>query len=410
MMKSLRPSRRTNPSAYSLVGHRRRQGAGCRLIVHVAAPSHVCSIRGIVLRGVCLMRREEVDWMYRGGAGALHPKAWLDFLGHLTPEERSDPLPAYHARLTSGSRAVSDAAVRSRGARRAHMSLGGTTEGLADRRMRCLKASMFSFHLSVRTNLNLGYAFLRRTVLEGVLACVAGLQRPCVYPSVCLPACSAAARFRWLAGAVRWLKRPCECARPRPFPGGGVDAVGDGGGLHAHEQPAGLGRTGLGAEAAPVAVAAAAAGGRRAAVRRRRPEWDDDLWSRHALSERQQHRRSRRQRGSGVRQRRSCGARSANRAGCKRIRGRQTDRQAPGARRRGAAGLQARRGRRGAKRSGRSSSAVDAGRGGLGGRRAGVAGMPLQRERRLPGGGAAAGGVLLASTRDGAVWEEQLLG
>lgn len=72
----------------------------------------VCRVCGLVLRGVCLMRPCEIDWMYRGGCGALYPKAWEDFVGHLTLQERSDPLTAYYARLTSDDSAVREAAVR----------------------------------------------------------------------------------------------------------------------------------------------------------------------------------------------------------------------------------------------------------------------------------------------------------
>jgi len=37
-------------------------------------PHPPCSVAGLILRGICLMRQQELDWMYRGGgAAALRP-------------------------------------------------------------------------------------------------------------------------------------------------------------------------------------------------------------------------------------------------------------------------------------------------------------------------------------------------
>lgn len=60
-----------------------------------------CRVLGIVLRGVCLMRRHEIDWVFRGGCKALFPAAWMAFVSGLSTEEAQDPLRAYYARLTS---------------------------------------------------------------------------------------------------------------------------------------------------------------------------------------------------------------------------------------------------------------------------------------------------------------------
>jgi len=68
-------------------------------------------VRGLVLRGVCLMRPEEIDWMYGGGAAAVQPRAWRAFVEHLAPEERDSVLESYYQRLQSQDAAVRDAAV-----------------------------------------------------------------------------------------------------------------------------------------------------------------------------------------------------------------------------------------------------------------------------------------------------------
>ncbi|KAL3142897.1 hypothetical protein ABBQ38_003185 [Trebouxia sp. C0009 RCD-2024] len=64
----------------------------------------------MVLRGVCMMRPSEIEWMFGGGAGHLQPRGWKQFEGHIPAEERSDLVAAYHKRLTSADTAVRDAA------------------------------------------------------------------------------------------------------------------------------------------------------------------------------------------------------------------------------------------------------------------------------------------------------------
>ena len=65
-----------------------------------------------MLRGVCLMRPEEIAWMYSGAAAAVQPKAWQNFVDHLTAEERNNVLESYYKRLRSPDTSVRDSAVR----------------------------------------------------------------------------------------------------------------------------------------------------------------------------------------------------------------------------------------------------------------------------------------------------------
>lgn len=58
------------------------------------AQTHPGRVTDIILRGVFLLRRKELDWMYRGGAGHLFPEAWAEFTA-LVPDGE-DPLDAYH--------------------------------------------------------------------------------------------------------------------------------------------------------------------------------------------------------------------------------------------------------------------------------------------------------------------------
>jgi proline iminopeptidase len=75
------------------------------------AQAHPDRVRGLILRGVCLMRPSEIQWMYGGGAAALKPLAWSRFAGQLPAKERGNPLLAYYKRMLSSDAAERQAAV-----------------------------------------------------------------------------------------------------------------------------------------------------------------------------------------------------------------------------------------------------------------------------------------------------------
>jgi proline iminopeptidase len=58
------------------------------------AQTHPGRVSDVILRGVFLLRRRELDWLYRGGAGHLFPEAWAEFTA-LVPDGE-DPLASYH--------------------------------------------------------------------------------------------------------------------------------------------------------------------------------------------------------------------------------------------------------------------------------------------------------------------------
>lgn len=65
------------------------------------AQTHPDRVSEVIVRGVFLLRRKELDWMYRGGAGHLFPEAWAEFTA-LVPEGE-DPLHAYHHQVNDPS-------------------------------------------------------------------------------------------------------------------------------------------------------------------------------------------------------------------------------------------------------------------------------------------------------------------
>ncbi len=78
-------------------------GATLALIYAQAHPDHVARL---VLRGVFLMTKAELDWFYGGGAGKFWPEQWAKFTSLLPESELHDTITAYHKRLFSGDRAT----------------------------------------------------------------------------------------------------------------------------------------------------------------------------------------------------------------------------------------------------------------------------------------------------------------
>ena len=76
------------------------------------AQQYPANVLGVVLRGICLMRPSEIQWMYGGGAAALKPLAWQKFIGLLEPHETANPVLGYYKRLLSKEAAVRHQAVR----------------------------------------------------------------------------------------------------------------------------------------------------------------------------------------------------------------------------------------------------------------------------------------------------------
>lgn len=76
------------------------------------AETHPDRVTELVLRGIFLLRPEELRWFYQEGASFVFPDAWEDFRDHIPDAERGDMLRAYYARLTSSDLAVQRAAAR----------------------------------------------------------------------------------------------------------------------------------------------------------------------------------------------------------------------------------------------------------------------------------------------------------
>lgn len=62
---------------------------------------HPTRVSELVLRGIFMLRPEELHWFYQQGASEMFPDAWRGFLAPIPEDERGDLMKAYYARLTS---------------------------------------------------------------------------------------------------------------------------------------------------------------------------------------------------------------------------------------------------------------------------------------------------------------------
>ncbi|HEY1588186.1 MAG TPA: prolyl aminopeptidase [Rhodanobacter sp.] len=65
------------------------------------AQTHPDKVTELVLRGIFMLRRWELEWFYQKGCDALYPDAWETYLEAIPEVERGDLMSAYHRRLTS---------------------------------------------------------------------------------------------------------------------------------------------------------------------------------------------------------------------------------------------------------------------------------------------------------------------
>lgn len=91
------------------------------------AQNHPERVTELVLRGIFLLRRSELEWFYQHGASEIFPDAFDAFVAPIPQVERGDLISAYHRRLTSD-----DAELRRTAARAWSVWEGSTSYLLQD--------------------------------------------------------------------------------------------------------------------------------------------------------------------------------------------------------------------------------------------------------------------------------------
>ena len=59
------------------------------------AQSHSDAVSEMVLRGIFMLRKKEIDWFYQQGASNIFPEAWSDYIKIIEEDEQDDLVAAY---------------------------------------------------------------------------------------------------------------------------------------------------------------------------------------------------------------------------------------------------------------------------------------------------------------------------
>ncbi|MGM3306619.1 prolyl aminopeptidase [Anabaena sp. WFMT] len=63
--------------------------------------THPSRCKGLILRGIFMLRPKELRWFYQEGASYIFPDAWEEYLKPIPAAEQGDMITAYYQRLTS---------------------------------------------------------------------------------------------------------------------------------------------------------------------------------------------------------------------------------------------------------------------------------------------------------------------
>lgn len=96
------------------------------------AETHPERVTHLVLRGIFLLRKWEIDWFYQYGASNLFPDAWEHYLEPIPESERADLVTAYYKRLTSDDHTTRVAAAKAWSIWEASTSFLETNQKLVD--------------------------------------------------------------------------------------------------------------------------------------------------------------------------------------------------------------------------------------------------------------------------------------
>lgn len=70
------------------------------------AETHASHVSELVLRGIYLLSKAEMDWYYQFGVSEMFPEKYARFQAAIPEDERGDMIAAYHKRLTHEDEAV----------------------------------------------------------------------------------------------------------------------------------------------------------------------------------------------------------------------------------------------------------------------------------------------------------------
>jgi proline iminopeptidase len=65
------------------------------------AIKHTSKCRGLILRGIFLLRQIEIDWFYQSGCSYIYPDEWEKYIAVIPENQRDELVKAYYKQLTS---------------------------------------------------------------------------------------------------------------------------------------------------------------------------------------------------------------------------------------------------------------------------------------------------------------------
>jgi len=70
------------------------------------AITHPKRCKGLILRGIFLLRKIEIDWFYQQGCSYIYPDEWEKYISVIPNNERNNLVQAYYKQLTSNDSSV----------------------------------------------------------------------------------------------------------------------------------------------------------------------------------------------------------------------------------------------------------------------------------------------------------------
>ena len=67
------------------------------------AIKHSNRCKGLILRGIFLLRKIEINWFYQEGCSYIYPDAWEEYLAVIPQNKRNNLVKAYYEKLTSNN-------------------------------------------------------------------------------------------------------------------------------------------------------------------------------------------------------------------------------------------------------------------------------------------------------------------
>ena len=78
----------------------------------VYAETHPDAVLALVLRGIFLGRKSDIDWIYQQGASRFYPDHWEDYVAPIPVDERGDLISAYKNRIEGSNELARMAAAK----------------------------------------------------------------------------------------------------------------------------------------------------------------------------------------------------------------------------------------------------------------------------------------------------------